>query len=88
MSEHPYLDIVVLKNPVTRELEQMPVAMIAAYVPFASYLCLEEAAKVAAIRDDEAAMNLLLSMDTEYLVDQFPEGAGFDILSVEPPSLR
>ena len=82
MSDHPYLDIVILKNPVTRKLEQIPVAMIAAYVPFASFLHLEEAARVAAIRDDEAATNLLLSMDTEYLSDQFSEGTGYDRLSV------
>jgi hypothetical protein len=66
----------------------MPVEMIAAYVPFATFLRLEEAAKVAAIRDDEAATNLKLSaLDTEYQ-GATPEGAGYDILAVEPPSLR
>lgn len=78
---------VIYTDPMSDEVELMPVEMIAAYVPYATDLQLEEAAKVAAIRDDEAAANLLLSMDTEYL-DAIPEGAGFDILSVEPPSLR
>ena len=58
-------DIVIFINPITEEMETMPVEMICAYVPFASDLYLEDAAKVAAIRDDEAATNLLLSMDTE-----------------------
>lgn len=87
--EHSYLDIVILKNPCTGALEQMPVAMVNAYVPFASYLHLEEAAKVAAIRDDEAAINLKLScVDTEYQAETIPEGTFTDILATEPPSLR
>lgn len=95
--EHPYLDIVILKNPCTGALEQMPVAMITAYVPYCAFLRLEEAAKVAAIRDDEAATNLLFSIilderNTEYrrviTPPELPEGAGFDLLAVEPPSLR
>ena len=73
---------VIYTDPITDEIELMPIEMIAAYVPFSTYLRLEEAAKVAAIRDDEAATNLLLSMDTEYLSDQFPEGTGYDRLSV------
>lgn len=83
--EHPYLDIAILKNPVNVDLEQMPVAMVNAYVPYAPGLRLEEAARVAAIRDDEAATNLLLSINTEH---QTEEGAGFDRLAVEAPSLR
>lgn len=82
------LDIAFFISPITQKLEIMPVAMITAYVPFASHLHLEEAAKVAAIRDDEAATNLLLSMDTEYLSEILPEGTFTDILAVEPPSLR
>jgi len=74
------MDIVVYVNPMNGRIETMPVQMIAAYVPFASDFHLEEAAKVAAIRDDEAAANLLLSMDTEYLTRE--EGTGFDRLSV------
>jgi len=80
---------VIYTDPITDEVELMPIEMIAAYVPFATYLHLEEAAKVAAIRDDEAAANLELScFDTEYWSLILPEGCGFDILSVEPPSLR
>jgi hypothetical protein len=61
--------IVIFVNLITEHIEQMPVAMINAYVPFATHLHLEEAANVAAIRDDEAARNLELSCtDTEYLV--------------------
>lgn len=83
------LDIAFFINPMTNRLDIMPVDMITAYVPFASDLDLETAAKVAAIRDDEAATNLKLScQDTEYQDDPVPEGAGFDLLSVEPPSLR
>ena len=87
---NPALDVAFFFNPMTDHLDIMPVEMITAYVPFATYLHLEEAARVAAIRDDEAATNLLLSMDndTEYLTLNLPEGCGFDLLSVEPPSLR
>ena len=56
------MDTVVFLNPITKLPSAMPVEMIAAYVPFASDLHLEEATKVAAIRDDEAATNLLLSV--------------------------
>jgi hypothetical protein len=80
------MDTVVFVNPITGKIEQMPIAMVNAYVPFASHLHLEEAAKVAAIRDDEAAVNLKLSCtNTEY---QSVDATGFDILAVEPPSLR
>lgn len=80
---------VVYIDPISDEIELMPIEMITAYVPYASDLQLEEAARVAAIRDDEAAINLKLScIDTEYRAETFPEGAGFDLLSVEPPSLR
>jgi len=54
-------DLVIFTNPITGRVEQMPVAMIGAYVAHAEHLHLEEAAKVAAIRDDEAAANLELS---------------------------
>lgn len=73
------LDIVVFINPITDKIETMPVAMIGAYVPDATHLCLEEAARVAAIRDDEAATNLLLSIHTEY---QGEDATGFDRLAV------
>jgi hypothetical protein len=49
-------------------------------VSYATYLHLEEAARVAAIRDDEAAVNLKLSCtDTEY---QSADATGFDRLAV------
>lgn len=76
---HPYLDIVLLKNPVNGAMEQMPIAMVNAYVPFASFLHLEDAAKVAAIRDQEESDNLFISIHTEY---QTEEGTGYDRLSV------
>ena len=80
---------VVFINPITEHLDFMPVEMINAYVPtFASYLKLEEAAKVAAIRDEDAAINLLASVTEPVLSMVVDEGCGFDILSVEPPSLR
>ena len=53
---------VIFVNPITNKIEIMPVAMIGAYVQHAEHLHLEEAAKIAAIRDDEAATNLLLSV--------------------------
>jgi hypothetical protein len=52
----------VFQNPITGQVEIMPVEMIGAYVPHMDHLNLEEAAKVAAIRDEEAATNLLLSV--------------------------
>lgn len=55
-------DTAVFLNPITGKVEVMPIAMIGAYVPHAEHLRLEEAARVAAIRDDEAATNLLLSV--------------------------
>lgn len=88
---------VVYTDPITDEIELMPVEMITAYVPYASFLRPEEAAKVAAIRDDEAATNLLLSVildehDTEYqrviTPPELSDGVSFDRLGVEPPSLR
>jgi hypothetical protein len=65
------MNTVIFVNPITGKIEQMPVAMVAAYVPYSEELHLEDAAKVAAVRDDEAATNLLLSIvvddhDTEY----------------------
>jgi len=63
---HPNLDTVVFQNPITGRIEQMPVAMVRAYVEthmdFYTGLDLQKAAEVAAIRDDEAAQNLLLSV--------------------------
>ena len=78
---------VVFLNPFNLCIETMPVEMIGAYFPNGTALCLEEAAKVACIRDNEAAANLLETIqdNTQYLSS---EGCGFDALSVEAPSLR
>lgn len=67
------LDTVIFKNPITGQVEQMPVAMIGAYLPCSDHLCLEEAARVAAIRDDEAATNLLLSVTDTMLASTHTE---------------
>jgi len=75
-------------NPFTQAVDMMPLAMVQAYVPFASHLNLEEAAKVAAIRDEENANTLLLSIHNANLFAPSPEGCGHDELSVAAPSLR
>jgi len=75
-------------NPFTQAVDMMPLAMVQAYVPFASHLNLEEAAKVAAIRDTDEANTLLLSIHNVNLFAPSPEGCGHDELSVEAPSLR
>jgi hypothetical protein len=75
-------------NPITNTVDMMPLEMVQAYVPFASHLNLEEAAKVAAIRDEENANPLLLSIRNVNLFAPTTNGCGHDELSVEPPSLR
>jgi hypothetical protein len=75
-------------NPFTQAVDMMPLAMVQAYVPFASHLKLEEAAKVAAIRDTDEANSLLLSIHQVNLFAPTPDGCGHDELSVEAPSLR
>ncbi len=75
-------------NPITNTVDMMPLEMVQAYVPFASHLNLEEAAKVAAIRDEENANTLLLSIRNVNLFVPITEGCGHDELSVEAPSLR
>ena len=83
------MNTVIFFNPITGKIEQMSVAMVNAYCQHAEYLHLEEAAKVAAIRDDEAATNLELScIDTEYPSLTLEDATGFDRLAVEPPSPR
>ena len=78
------MDTAIFTNPITGHVEQMPIEMIGAYVPHAEYLHLEEAAKVTAVRDEEAAANLI-PFDTEYLV---VSPLDVDRLAVQPPSLR
>lgn len=83
------MDTAVFLNPVTGRIEVIPTEMIGVYVPYAEHLNLEQAARVAAIRDEEAAANLLDSAtDSPLLSSGVDEGCGFDLLSVEPPSLR
>lgn len=53
---------IVFTNPITGKIERMPAEMVSAYVPYACELDLEAAARVACIRDEEAADNLLLSV--------------------------
>lgn len=76
-------------NPFTEQFDLMPFDMMRTYVPYASHLKLEEAARMAAVRDDEAAANFLLSIkenEPELLI--ISEGFAPDELSVEPPTLR
>lgn len=80
-------DIVIFENPISGRIECMPVEMIATYIPYASHLRLEEAAKIAAIRDEDSAANLFESLANRYSVS-ISEGCGYDELSVEAPSLR
>lgn len=74
-------------NPINKAFEIMPLAMVNAYVPYASHLNLEEAAKVAAIRDTDEAATLLLSIEQVNLFCATAEGTR-DELSVEPATLR
>ena len=74
-------------NPINQAVCVMPFEMVQAYVPYAPYLRLEEAAKVAAIRDEDEANSLLLSISLG-TVQATPEGCAHDELSVEAPSLR
>jgi hypothetical protein len=85
---------VIFVNPITGRMESMPVEMIGAYVDTHindfTVLNLEKAAEVAAIRDEEAANNLLLSIVEQLQPEilSIPEGTARDELSVESPSLR
>jgi len=68
------MDTVIYIDPDTGYVDQMPVAMIAAYVPYAEHLNLEAAALTAHIRDGDAAINLLLSIEETIL-----EGTDLDV---------
>ena len=74
-------------NPFSNTFDVMPLAMAQAYVPYAPYLRLEEAAKVAWIRDFENAATLLRDLNGG-IDPTIPEGCSNDELSVEPPTLR
>ena len=75
---------VVFFDPYTKEVQVMPVEMICTYVPYACHLHIEEAARVAQIRDQEAAQNLKDSATDDYSVG-VDEGTGYDRLSVPFP---
>lgn len=77
---------VLFLNPFSGKPDSMPVEMIGAYFPNGTALCLEEAARVASIRDHDAAINLMDSAE-RYSVSN-ADGCGLDLLAVEPPSLR
>ena len=76
------LDPVVYRNPFTSVITTMPAAMINAYVPYAQHLNLEEAARVASIRDDDAATNFLLSVQDSAVLSM-PMSEAMDEISVE-----
>lgn len=80
---------VVFINPFTGGITTMPVAMVNAFVPYAQQFNLEEAARVAAIRDTDEATNFLLSVqECAVLSMPMPEGSIADLLTIQPPSLR
>ena len=80
---------VVFINPFTGGITTMPVAMVNAYVPYAQQFNLEEAARVAAIRDNDEATSFLLSVkDCAVLSMPMSEGSNADLLTIQPPSLR
>ena len=74
-------------SPLTNNFAVMPLEMVQAYVPYASHLRLEEAAKMAAIRDFENAATMLRDLNGG-IDPTIPEGCARDELSVEPPTLR
>ena len=78
---------VLFINPVTKAPDQMPVEMISAYVFDSTGLRPEDAAKLATIRDLDAAENFRLSA-MECLLLSSDVGCGYDPLAIEPPSLR
>ena len=78
----------VFFNQITGLVETMPVEMIGAYVPHMEHLHLEEAAKLAAARDADAAVNLALSvvdpLGTKFNLS-IPEGLPIlDETTIEP----
>lgn len=83
------LSPVVCIDPFVGGIITMPTAMVNAYVPYAQHLNLEEAARVAAIRDADEATNFLLSVqDCAVLSMPMSEGSNADLLTIQPPSLR
>lgn len=73
---------VVFVNPVTSMIDVMPVEMIEAYTPYMEHLNLQDAARVAAIRDTDAANELLLSIfDIPTLSISYPIAEGNELMS-------
>ena len=66
------LDPVAYIDPFANTVQVMPIAMVNAYVPYAPHLNLQDAARVAAIRDVEAADNFLLSVQEDAQVLSIP----------------
>ena len=69
---------VIFLNPRTNLVDAMPLEMVQAYLPNGTDLNLEDAARVASIRDEEAALNLMESALPEEL----------EVISAELPALR
>lgn len=79
---------IIFINPRTNLLDEMPLAMVSAYLPNGSDLNLEDAARVAFCRDEEAAVNLLESIPEVQVLSMQLDGTESARLAVEPPSLR
>ena len=73
---------VMFIDPFNGLVDTMPVEMIAAYVPFATHLRLEEAARVACVRDKEGATNLLESFTDQSISESIDEP------SAQPEAVR
>lgn len=86
----PDLTPVVYRNPYTGEVTTMPTEMVKVhnYNFLGGYLNLEDAARIAHKRDEENAVNFLLSAEEACLVlsnNTISEGTPFDLLTIQPP---
>ena len=73
---------VVFVNPITNMIDVMPMEMIEAYTPYMEHLNLQDAARVAAIRDIDAANELLLSIfEIPTLSIPYPIAEGNELMS-------
>ena len=74
--------LVVFVNPITSMIDVMPMEMIEAYTPYMEHLNLQDAARVAAIRDTDAANELLLSIfEIPTLSTPYPIAEGNELMS-------
>ena len=73
---------VMFLNPFNGRVDTMPVEMIGAYFPNGTELRLEEAARVACIRDTEAGVNLLESFTDQSILESVDEP------SAQPEAVR